>query len=66
MGGRHALPSPLMPEPPKHRRKPTPGEKTEETPKGLEVPVPKRGAFFENLRKTAEPEGGKDGRRCAD
>jgi hypothetical protein len=28
---------------------------TEQTPKGLEVPVPKRGEFFDNLKKIAKP-----------
>ncbi len=28
--------------------------KTETTPKGLTVPVPKRGEFFANLRKIAK------------
>jgi len=28
---------------------------TEHTPKGLEVPVPKRGEFFDNLKKIAKP-----------
>ena len=27
---------------------------TERTPKGLEVPVPKRGEFFANLKKVAK------------
>lgn len=31
------------------------GEPTEKTAKGLEVPVPKRGAFFDNLKKLAQP-----------
>ena len=35
------------------RRKPK--EPTERTPKGLEVPIPKRGEFFENLKKIAKP-----------
>jgi hypothetical protein len=29
---------------------------TETTPKGLEVPVPKRDEFFGNLRKVVEPD----------
>ena len=29
-------------------------EPTERTPKGLEVPVPKRGEFFDNLKKIAK------------
>ncbi len=33
---------------------------TERTPKGYEVPVPKRGEFFANLKKVAKPEKGKD------
>ncbi len=28
---------------------------TEHTPKGLEVPVPERGEFFDNLKKIAKP-----------
>jgi hypothetical protein len=32
--------------------------KTETTPKGLTVPIPKRGEFFANLRKIAK--AGKD------
>jgi len=31
-------------------------EPTERTPKGLEVPVPKRDEFFGNLKKVAEPD----------
>jgi hypothetical protein len=31
-------------------------EKTEKTPKGLEVPVPKRATFFDNLKKVAKPD----------
>ena len=31
-------------------------EPTERTPKGLQVPVPKRGEFFDNLKKVARPE----------
>ena len=27
---------------------------TEETPKGLQVPIPKRGEFFANLKKVAK------------
>ncbi len=27
---------------------------TEKTPKGLEVPIPKRGEFFANLKKVAK------------
>jgi len=30
-------------------------EPTERTPKGLEVPVPKRGEFFDNLKKIVKP-----------
>lgn len=30
-------------------------EPTEKTPKGHEVPVPKRGEFFGNLKKAARP-----------
>jgi hypothetical protein len=29
--------------------------KTEQTPKGLTVPVPSRGEFFANLKKVAKP-----------
>jgi hypothetical protein len=29
---------------------------TEQTPKGLTVPVPKRGEFFGNLTKVSEPD----------
>jgi hypothetical protein len=29
--------------------------KTEQTPKGLTVPVPKRDEFFANLKKVAKP-----------
>jgi hypothetical protein len=29
---------------------------TEKTPKGLEVPVPKRETFFDNLKKVAAPD----------
>jgi hypothetical protein len=29
-------------------------EPTERTPKGLEVPVPKRSEFFDNLKKVAK------------
>jgi hypothetical protein len=28
---------------------------TERTPKGFEVPIPKRKEFFENLKRAAEP-----------
>jgi hypothetical protein len=35
----------------KHDREPT-----EHTPKGYEVPVPERRAFFGNLRKVAQPD----------
>ena len=31
-------------------------EQTEQTPKGLTVPVPKRDEFFANLKKVAEPD----------
>jgi len=31
-------------------------EQTEQTPKGLTVPVPKREDFLGNLKKVAEPE----------
>jgi hypothetical protein len=30
------------------------GKPTERTPKGLEVPIPKRGEFFANLKKVAK------------
>jgi hypothetical protein len=33
-----------------------PQQPTEQTPKGLEVPVPKRGEFFRNLKKVAKPQ----------
>jgi hypothetical protein len=33
-------------------------DKTEKTPKGLEVPVPKREDFLANLKKAAEPDKG--------
>ena len=29
---------------------------TEQTPKGFEVPVPRRGEFFGNLKKAAQPD----------
>lgn len=32
-----------------------PGEPTEKTPKGYEVPIPKRGEFFDSLKKIAKP-----------
>jgi hypothetical protein len=31
-------------------------EKTEKTPKGLEVPIPKRNTFLDNLKKVAKPD----------
>jgi hypothetical protein len=31
-------------------------QETEQTPKGLTVPVPKRNEFFGNLKKVAEPD----------
>ncbi len=31
--------------------------RTERTPKGYEVPVPKRSEFFRNLKKIARPKG---------
>jgi hypothetical protein len=34
--------------------KPKPSEPTEQTPKGLTVPVPSRERFFANLRKVAK------------
>jgi hypothetical protein len=43
-----------MPKEPEDRRP------TERTAKGYEVPVPKRGEFFSNLKKVAKPEEGKD------
>ena len=49
--GGHALRSFVMSGHDQHER-----ETTERTPKGLEVPIPKRGEFFENLKKAAEPE----------
>jgi hypothetical protein len=39
-----------MPDEPKDQ------QQTEQTPKGLTVPVPKRDEFFGNLRKVAEPD----------
>lgn len=30
------------------------GEQSQETEKGLRIPVPKKSEFFENLRKTAK------------
>jgi hypothetical protein len=30
---------------------------TERTPKGLEIPIPKRRDFFANLKKIAQPKG---------
>lgn len=30
-------------------------QKTERTPKGAEVPIPKRREFFDNLRKITKP-----------
>jgi hypothetical protein len=30
---------------------------TERTPKGFEVPVPKRNEFFGNLKKASKPDG---------
>jgi hypothetical protein len=35
---------------------------TEQTPKGLTVPVPKRKTFFGNLKKAAKPEDRPDRR----
>jgi len=40
----------VMPEDQKDKRE------TEQTPKGLTVPIPKRGTFFENLRRVAKPD----------
>ena len=34
--------------------KPNPSEPTEQTPKGLTVPVPSRERFFANLKKVAK------------
>jgi hypothetical protein len=34
-------------------------EQTEQTPKGLTVPVPKRETFFGNLKKVARPDAPK-------
>jgi hypothetical protein len=36
---------------------PKPHEQTEQTPKGLTVPVPKRDEFFSNLKKLAKSRG---------
>ncbi|HST33982.1 MAG TPA: hypothetical protein VLJ80_10760 [Solirubrobacteraceae bacterium] len=33
-----------------------PEQPTEQTPKGLTVPVPKRETFFDNLKKVAKPD----------
>jgi hypothetical protein len=30
-------------------------EKKQKTPKGAEIPIPKRGDFFKNLKKVATP-----------
>ncbi len=30
------------------------GEPSEKTPKGLEIPIPTRGDFFDNLKKVAK------------
>lgn len=38
------------------------GGPTEKTPKGFEVPVPKRGEFFANLKKLAQPAKREDSR----
>lgn len=35
-----------------------PSEQTEQTSKGLTVPVPKREDFFANLKKVAKPDKG--------
>jgi hypothetical protein len=35
-------------------------QQTEQTPKGLTVPVPKRDEFFGNLKKAAKPEKAED------
>ena len=37
-------------------------EQTEQTPKGLTVPVPKRDEFFGNLKKVAEPDKPSEGK----
>ena len=31
-------------------------EKKQQTPKGAEIPIPKRGNFLRNLKKAARPE----------
>jgi len=33
-------------------------QQTEQTPKGLTIPVPKRETFFDNLKKAAKPDKG--------
>ncbi len=38
--------------------KPKPDQPTEQTPKGLTVPVPTRRDFFANLKKAAKPDKG--------
>ncbi len=35
-------------------------QQTEQTPKGLTVPVPERDEFFGNLKKAAKPEPAQD------
>jgi hypothetical protein len=37
--------------------KPQEPDQTEQTRKGLKVPIPKRGEFFANLKKIAQPKG---------
>ena len=40
-------------------------QQTEQTPKGVTVPVPKRDEFFGNLKKVAEPDEASSGKRPA-
>jgi hypothetical protein len=41
-------------------KKPKDNRPTETTPKGYEVPIPKRGEFFASLKKVSKPDKGKD------
>jgi hypothetical protein len=41
-------------------------QQTEQTPKGLTVPVPKRETFFGNLKKAAKPDPPQEGRPAQD
>ena len=40
--------------------RPKPEKRVEKTPQGVEVPVPKRGEFFSNLKKIAGKAKGTD------